>query len=146
MRFLGHPVHPMLVHFPVAFWTLGTFCDGLTLAGVHGAWPEAALFLIIGLASAVPAAVAGLIDFAALPEKSARTGSIHMLLMGTAWCLYLVAMLLRSSGLALADKPEWAAVILSFMGFLVLVAGGYYGGRLVYQFGAGVNEMRPDGS
>ena len=142
MRFLGHPVHPMLVHFPVACWTLGTLCDGLALAGFERVWPEAALFLMIGLTTAVPAAVAGFIDFIALPEKLVSAGTIHMVLMGTSWCLYLMAMLWRSSGWALVPKPEWAAVTLSFIGFLLMAAGGYYGGQLVYRFGAGVNESR----
>jgi uncharacterized membrane protein len=146
MRLLGHPVHPVLVHFPVACWTLGTLCDGLALAGVQRAWPEAALFLMIGMATALPAAIAGFIDLIALPEKSVRAGTIHMLLMGTSWCLYLTAILLRINGWALVPKPEWAAVIPSFIGFLVMAAGGYYGGQLVYSLGAGVKKSGPEGS
>ena len=41
MRVFGHPLHPMLVHFPIAFWTLGSACDALTLLGVPAAWPIA---------------------------------------------------------------------------------------------------------
>ena len=134
----------MLVHFPVACWSLGTFCDGLTVAGYPRAWPEGALLLTIGLALALPAALAGFIDFIALPEKSIHTGTVHMMLMGTAWCLYLITMLLRSDGWALAAKPGWATVTLSFLGLLIMVAGGHYGGQLVYRFGAGVNQNRPE--
>jgi uncharacterized membrane protein len=97
---------------------------------------------MIGLAAAVPASLAGFIDFIALPEKLERVGTVHMLLMGTSWILYLVAMLLRSKGWALVPKPEWAAITLSLLGFLLMAAGGYYGGQLVYRFGAGVNERR----
>jgi len=66
-----------------------------------------------------------------------------MVLMGTAWCLYLTAMSLRSDGWALAAKPGWATVTLSFLGFLVMAVGGHYGGQLVYRLGAGVNQDRP---
>src|SRR5215472_11773345 len=113
MRFLGHPAHPMLVHFPVACWSLGTACDVITVSGFPRAWPEAALFLGIGLTMALPAALAGFIDFIRLPEKAVNVGTLHMMLMGTAWCLYLAAMLLRSKGWVLASTAEWAPVTLS---------------------------------
>ena len=144
MRLLGHPAHPMLVHFPVACWSLGTICDGFTVAGFPRAWPEAALFLTIGLASALPAAFAGFADFISLPEKSIPTATVHMGLMGSAWCLYLTAMLLRSDGWSLAAKPDWPSVTLSFLGLLVMAVGGHYGGQLVYRFGAGVNQDRTE--
>ncbi len=140
MRLRGHPVHPMLVHFPVACWSLGTACDLITVAGFPRAWPEAALFLSIGLITALPAALAGFIDYIALPERLVRTGTLHMMLMGTAWCLYLAAMLLRSKGWVLASTAEWAPVTLSVLGFLVMAVGGYYGGVLVYRLGAGMRK------
>jgi len=33
MRIFGHPVHPMLVHFPIAFWTVATVAYGLVASG-----------------------------------------------------------------------------------------------------------------
>ncbi len=140
MRLLGHPAHPMLVHFPVACWSLGTACDLIAVTGFERVWVEAALLLGVGLVTALPAALAGLIDFAALPEKSVRAGTLHMMLMATAWLLYLAAMLSRSKGWALAGAVEWVPVCLSVLGFLVMAVGGYYGGELVYRFGAGVRK------
>ena len=148
MRLFGHPVHPMLVHFPVACWTLGTACDGLALFGIRQAWPVAGLFLTIGVATALPAFIAGFIDLIALPEKAVQTGNIHMTLMGAAWTLYLAALLLRSKGWVLAAQPGWATVALSFAGFLLMAVGSYYGGQLVYRFGAGLrggHEKKPGG-
>src|SRR5271166_5234565 len=94
-----------MIPTPAIWRSLGTLCDGLAVAGFSRAWPEAALFLTIGLLTALPAALAGFIDFIALPEKAVNAGTIHMMLMGTAFCLYLTAMLLRSSGWVLEAGP-----------------------------------------
>jgi uncharacterized membrane protein len=125
----------MLVHFPVARWSLGTACDVITVAGIPRAWPEAALFLTIGLITALPAALAGFMDFNGASGKigTGRQGSYKA--DGND-----LAPLLRSKGWALASSAEWGPVTLSVPGLLVRAAGCYYGGELVYRFGAGVGE------
>jgi uncharacterized membrane protein len=140
MRLFGHPVHPMLVHFPIAFWTLGTACDGLALLGLDGAWPQAWLFLSIGLAMAVPAMIAGAFDFAMLEAAALSIGTRHMLLMGSAWTAYLAALVTRSDGWAPLAQPELPTIALSLVGFVIMAAGGLYGGHLVYRLGAGVER------
>jgi uncharacterized membrane protein len=142
MRFLGHPVHPMLVHFPIAFWSLGTACDGLTLLGFPGAWPQGWLCLGIGAAAAVPAMVAGIIDFAGLETKIAAAAMRHMLLMATAWIVYLAAFVTRSDGWAPVATPGWLTLALSLTGWAFLAAGAHQGGILVYRLGAGI-EPKP---
>ena len=141
MLFLGHPIHPMLVHFPIAFWSAGTACDGFTLLGLNGAWPQAWLFIAIGLATAVPAMVAGVLDFAGLEASSASTGRRHMLLMGTTWSMYFAAFVARSDGWAPVARPEWLPIALSAAGFVLMVVGGRDGGALVYRHGVGVKRQ-----
>ena len=138
MRLFGHPLHPMLVHLPIALWTLATACDGLTLAGVAQAWPPAWLCLVVGLVAALPAMAAGLADFAGLAESAAPTALRHMTLMGAAWSAYLAALILRSHGLAVTAAPAPWAMAAGFVGFVLLVAGAAQGGRLVYGLGVGV--------
>jgi uncharacterized membrane protein len=145
MRILGHPIHPMLVHFPIAFWSLGTACDGLTLLGLHGAWPQAWLFLSIGLTTAVPAMIAGAFDFAGLEADAVPIGTRHMVLMATAWTAYLAAFVIRSDGWAPVAQPEWPTLSLSLAGFALMAAGGRQGGGLVYRLGAGVERRLPKG-
>ncbi len=82
MRLFGHPLHPMLVHLPIALWVLATACDGLTLVGVVQAWPLAWLCLAVGLVAALPAMAAGLADYAGLAESAVPTANRHMTLMG----------------------------------------------------------------
>src|SRR5689334_18930284 len=106
MRLFGHPVHPMLVHLPVALWTLASACDGLTLVGVGQAWPFGWWCLVVGLAAALPAMAAGLADFARLAEAAVPVALRHMGLMGGAWTMELLALLTRSEGLAVARQPS----------------------------------------
>ena len=144
MRLFGHPVHPMLVHLPIALWTLGTACDGLTLAGVTEAWRPGWLCMGLGLAAALPAMAAGLLDFGGVPERAVATATRHMTLMGLAWSAYLGAVMLRSDGLAVQAQPNPVAMAVGLAGFLLLVAGATQGGQLVYRLGVGVDRIGPD--
>ena len=140
MRLLGHPVHPMLVHLPIALWSLATLCDALTLAGPGSAWPIGWLCLAGGSAAAIPAMIAGLIDFGAVKEEALPTASRHMTLMGSAWLTYMTALVLRSDGLAAEGAPDRMAMAVGLAGFALLAAGAWHGGQLVYRIGVGVHD------
>ena len=140
VRLFGHPIHPMLVHLPVALWTLAAACDGLALAGVDQAWAMAWWCLAVGLGAALPAMAAGLADFRLLAEPAVSTALRHMMLMGSAWTVELIALLARSQGLGPSASPSPLPVALSVAGFLLMAAGAWHGGQLVYRFGAGVER------
>jgi uncharacterized membrane protein len=142
MRLLGHPVHPMLVHFPIAFFSAGTVCDVLAWFGVPNAWGAAFSSLAIGVATAIPAAIAGVVDFARLEEKLLASATRHMFLMGAAWLVYLAAVLVRYSQMQLNPTPELAPILLSVGGLGLLLVGAYTGGELVYRFGAGTVPLK----
>lgn len=142
MRLFGHPVHPMLVHLPIALWVSATACDGLSLVGVSQAWPLAWLCMAAGLTAALPAMAAGLADFAGLDENAVPTALRHMMLMGLAWSAYLAALLLRSDGLAVMPTPVPPAMAVGLAGFILLIVGAAQGGRLVYTLGVGVRSPR----
>lgn len=63
-RVLGHPVHPMLIHFPIAFLVSTFVCDLIYWLTGNTAWSAATLYLLgAALIMAALAAVAGFIDF-----------------------------------------------------------------------------------
>lgn len=127
----------MLVHFPIAFWTAGSACDALALLGVRGAWPFGWYALAAGVAAALPAAVAGLLDIVSLDDDAARVASRHMLLMVSALTAYFAALLTRSHGLEPVPDPSLATVAFSGVGFALMALGGHLGASLVYRHGAG---------
>lgn len=139
LRLGGHPVHPLLVHFPVALWTAAAVAD---VAGRIYGWPEAWLMSFVaqaaGIVIALLAMVAGFFDFAAIPRDDPAQGAAvsHLLAMSTAWMLFIVSVAMR--GLPATDAPSIWATVVALVAWMVMAFGGWLGGRLVYEFGIGV--------
>lgn len=141
LRLAGHPLHPMLVHFPVALWTLSVAADAGGFITAEGIWWRASFACqALGLLAALPAMVAGAADFSSLPRghPGLDTAVAHLAAMGTAWLLFLSSVVLR--GLPDGNAPTLFAVIAALAGFLAMAVGGWLGGRLVYHFGVGVDR------
>jgi uncharacterized membrane protein len=139
-RIAGHPLHPALVHFPVALWSVTWAWDVLgAWTGSEVWWQTGFWCLVAGTIMALPAAVAGAMDFAALGERhpAERTALRHMMLMGTALAVFIAALVVRAGPLPPAGWRLYAALALSSVGLALLAIGGWYGGRLVYQHGLG---------
>lgn len=145
----GVPLHPALVHFPIACWTAALGLELLALAtGDAGWWRAGAVALAAGSLTGLAAMAAGLLEYAALAERPrlARLAERHMLLAGLAWTCFTADWLWRQS-LAAPGPPAvpWPALgllALSGGGFVLLVAAGHAGARLVYRHGVGIEEER----
>ena len=98
MKIFGHPIHTLLVHFPIAFWTLATVCDGLALVGFMDAWRASAILIGLGVGMGALAVIPGLIDLAKLPSEAEKSGLTHMAFMLAAWCFYLGSLFLHIEG------------------------------------------------
>ncbi|MCF6198576.1 MAG: DUF2231 domain-containing protein [Hyphomicrobiaceae bacterium] len=140
MKIFGHPVHTMLVHFPIAFWSLATIFDALALYGVADAWRASAFLTGLGLFIGLAAMLPGLVDLARLGEAAHKTGLTHMALMSAAWGFYLASLVFHVDQGAITATPSPIAFALDMIGFLCLAIGGFYGGELVYRYGAGQKE------
>lgn len=137
MRLFDHPLHPLLVHFPIALWSLATACDVLTWFGFDSAWHYAGLSLGLGFGFAVPAIVAGFLDFTKVEGVALSTANTHMLLMAAAWVIYGASFMMRVEHMSLLAQPPPFAIALSLLGFGMMACGGWYGGQLVYHYGVG---------
>jgi len=139
---LGHPLHPALVHFPIALLLSATVADLAWMAGYFRDPHFAAVLMASGLVMGLVAMGAGLIDFAKLDEAVVPHALRHMAAVGMAWLGYGVALYLRRDVLFGAATIEPISLALSAASAFVLALGGWLGGRLVYTFGAGVNAVR----
>ena len=137
MKIFGHPVHTMLVHFPIALWSLASICDGVAIFGYPDAWRASTWLMGIGLFIAVIAMIPGLIDLAKLPEDARVTGITHMSFMGLAWLFYLLSLVFHIDQGTISSAPNIWGLALGTVGFGCLSIGGYYGAELVYRHGAG---------
>lgn len=140
MRIWDHPIHPMLVHFPIVFWTVAVGAYAADLAGAFESaaavakWSNAA-----GLAVAILAMIAGLLELRTIDTKSVtmQVATWHMMVMGTAWTCFLIALLLPLSA-AMGPALRLATAASAAAGFVLVAIGGWLGGRLVYEFGVAV--------
>ena len=138
---MKHPLHPALVHFPVACWSLATMADLASLWWGEPAWRFAATLLAIGLASAVAAMLAGMIELMKLDADHPAMPDVnrHMLLAMAAWCCYAASLFLRLDGVR-PTAPDALDLGLSVAGFVVLGLTGWLGGKLVYGHGLGTGK------
>lgn len=134
---MRHPLHPALVHFPVACWSLAVAADFASLHFGAAAWVWSGGLLAVGCAMAVVAMLAGLLELARVPEGVAmRDAYLHMSAMLVALLLFATSLLLRLDHLK-PLAPNVASLLLDTGGFLALAVGGWLGGKLVYGYGVG---------
>jgi uncharacterized membrane protein len=144
-RWLGHPLHPALVHLPTGLWPAALLFDALSVAGVGGNAMVRASFACIagGLLGAVLAIPTGLADWAEIkPDKPARRlGIYHMGLNATVTGLFVINLLLRRETFADTHVVSVIQLTLSTIAVLILFVSGYLGGRMAYEHGIGVGRM-----
>ena len=136
----GHPLHPMLIPFPIAF-LVGAFAADLVYWGTLSAfWAHGALWLVgAGLVTGVLAAALGLVDFFTIARARNHTiGWIHFLGNAVVLALAFVSLILRIGNPAEAVLP-WGLAFTAVMTVLLVVTG-WYGGELSYRHKIGVIE------
>src|SRR5213080_38556 len=138
---LGHPLHPVLTDVPIGAWTTALVFDTLD-AGSRG-WPWQASArrraddaILVGVVGAVGAALAGITDWQHTDGKARRTGFAHAALNTLALGLYTGSLVMRRRGARGAGRS------LAGVGFGVMLASAYLGGRLVYRERIGVDHAQ----
>ncbi|MBM9504207.1 Rieske 2Fe-2S domain-containing protein [Actinacidiphila acididurans] len=128
-RWLGHPVHPVLVQVPVGAWISSAVLDW-----TPGGSRSAAVLIGVGLAGAGPAVLAGLVDWAELEHEQARVGLLHAALNTTAVACYTASLTARLTRRGLRGR------LLALAGLCAVGAAGAVGGHLAYRQASGTNH------
>jgi uncharacterized membrane protein len=140
--FRGHPLHLILIPFPVAFWTgaLGTDVAG---AASHDAFwfRMSATLVAMGTVGAIVASVAGYVDYRTAPMSRRARGIAtgHMLWSLATLVVFAVAWYFRS---AIFAAP--AGVAATAVGGALLFVAGYLGSELANRYRVGISDVSPD--
>jgi uncharacterized membrane protein len=136
----GHPLHPMLIPFPVAFLVATFVCDLIFWRTGNAGWSAASMWLLgAALVMAALGAVTGLTDF--MGDQRIRDLSAawhHMLGNVVAVVLSLINWYWRYSGGDAAVLP-WG-LVLSTLVVLILLYTGWRGWEMVYRHRVAVEE------
>ena len=133
---LGHPLHPVLTDIPIGLWTIAVIFDLSYLIERSHGWTSAAdVTIFIGLLGAIATAVTGYTDWGATFGRERRVGIAHGLLNTLVILLYLLSFILRVAG-----GSRGLAILLAYVGYLLVLTAAFLGGDLVFSFGTGVNH------
>ena len=147
IKIMGHPVHPMLVNFPIAFYVSTLIAFIIYSVSGDAFWFKVGIAAnIAGIVMALTAAVFGFIDWSfGIPSGASAkdTGLKHMLLNVTALILFIVCLTLNSGQWNAIVPVSKGAVILPLLGVISTVGAGYFGWTLVQNHHVGV-EFSPD--
>lgn len=148
-KIAGHPIHPMLVGFPIALYTATVACLFAYAGTADVFWFRAALTAnVAGLVMAALAIIPGAIDLFSLPSgSSVRTaGYAHAGFNVAANVLFLIdaVVLWRAwDNRALVDGhyavQVIAPLVIGIVGLLTLVVAGALGWTLVQTHHVGVD-------
>jgi len=128
-RWLGHPLHAVLTDAPIGILFLVIVFDVVGM-------PEAAGWtLVVGILAMLAAALAGFADYADTDGKARERATLHSTLMVVALLGYALSLMLRVGPPGFGFIDVQGAFLLSLGSFLVLAAGAYVGGDVVYVLG-----------
>jgi len=139
-KLLGHPIHQMLIVFPLGLLATAVIFDIIYLTADRPLFAEFAYWLIIsGIVGGLIAAPFGLIDWASIPRgtRAKRVGAMHGIGNVIVLLLFAISAWLRYPNTV--DSPTLAYVC-SFVGAGIALFTAWLGGELVDRLGIGVYD------
>ena len=136
-RFLGHPVHTMIIHFPVALFFFSAIADALTL--FYEKNPFAFAAFVSGMTGTVlgwGAAIFGIIDLLSIdPESKAfkvalTHGGLNLLWLSAFSVITGVQLKMYPD---IANPPVMYIIIKLFI-ILGMLVSNFLGGQLIYKY------------
>ncbi len=139
-KLFGHPVHQMLIVFPLGLLATSLILDIVYLITDSGKWSQAAFYdMGIGIIGGLLAALFGLIDWLAIPNdtRAKSIGARHGLGNLIVVVLFAVNWVLRKGN---PQEPSVVSIVLSFVAIALALITAWLGGELVDRLRVGVDE------
>ena len=140
VKFAGHPVHPMLVVFPLGLLATAVIFDIIYLVSSNTRWTLAAYYMIgAGVLGGLAAALFGWLDWLAIPggTRAKRVGLWHGIGNVGVLALFVLSWVLRRAS---PEAPPTGAIVAGLIGLVLVAVGAWLGGELVDRLGVGVDE------
>jgi len=135
LRVFDVPLHPVLVHFPIAFWLVVPLLDiAAVYAGPDPWWTMAQAATILGIVIGAASIAVGLLEYLqpSLVGIDLKLAARHGIRTSLAWCIFtaraVIAVLLPPTGWLMT-----VCLALDLFGCALLVQGVYLGTLQVYQ-------------
>lgn len=138
MKLLGHPIHPMLVVFPLGLLATGVIFDVIYTITGNTVFPVVSYWMITaGIIGGLLAAIFGFIDWLGMsPNTRAKNlGAWHGLGNLTIVILFTISWLLRTN--APNHVPNAIAFTLSLLAVGFALVTAWLGGEMVYRLHTG---------
>jgi uncharacterized membrane protein len=142
IKIAGHPLHAMLVPFPVAFYAATLVCFIMYSSNMDVFWFKVAVKAnIAGVATAALAALPGFIDWLNIPKvkKAKKVGVAHMLCNVAALGLFGLNIYLQCDHINDPQPEATTGIGLSAAGFALTLVAGFLGWSLVQKHHIGVS-------
>ncbi len=140
VKLLGHPVHPMLIVFPLGLLATAVAFDIVGLVSADASWYRISFWMIAaGIIGGLVSAPFGLLDWLAIP-KGTRAKVIGLWHGGgnlVVVVLFILSWVLRRPA---PEAPSNGAFVLSFIAVAIALVTGWLGGELVDRLGVGVDN------
>ena len=140
VKLAGHPVHQMLIVFPLGLLATAVVFDVIYLVTDNTLWTQAAFYMIgAGVITGLAAAVPGVVDWLAIPRgtRAKRIGLIHGVGNVIVVTLFALSWYLRRDQPA---APPTGAVVAGLLGAGLSLLTAWLGGELVNRLGVGVDD------
>jgi uncharacterized membrane protein len=141
----GHPIHPILVAFPIGLLVFSFIADLIHLWGGNPIWKDYVAFysLLAGIIGGAAAAIPGIIDWATLTDGEAvKVANWHARVNVITLVIFIASSYLHTTGgAAWVPTIPMLPFILSIVGVIGLTIAGWLGGELVFRHGVAVNTQ-----
>ena len=145
----GHPIHPMIIPFPIGLWVFSLIADVIYLWRGNLVWRDFVAFyaLLAGIIGAALAAVFGIIDWLSIKDRAVKkVADWHARLNVIALLIFAASFYLRTTGgQRMLGGGYTIPLLLSVLGVILISISGYLGGELVFRHGVAVNPQYDTG-
>ena len=146
-KLLGHPIHPMLIPYPLALLSTAAVFDVIGLVSGDGTWHTIAFWMIAaGLLVGLAAAVFGFLDYTHIPRgtRARSVATTHGAGNAVVVVLFAVSWWLRTGNV---ENPGIVPIALALIGTAIAGVTAWLGGELPYRLGIGIDDgAHPDAS